>query len=85
MPNALALQIFAGVHNDRRHRQFAEHHGRVAAQVCRIGQQDHLNRLPLLVQLPCRHEPVTAVVTLAAENRNPLRATVMRQNMLRDG
>ena len=51
----------------------------------RIRQQDDLNRLPSLMQLPRRHKSIAAVVALAAENHDLLHRAIMREHMLRHG
>src|ERR1700721_2673619 len=71
--------------DDRWQGQLVEHRGRVATQIDPIREEDDLNRLSLLMQMPGGDESVAAVVALAAENHNPLCFAVIRKHMLRHG
>ena len=71
--------------DDRWQGQFVEHHGRVAPQVDPIREEDDLNRLALLMQMPGCDESVTAIVALAAEHDNPLGLAIIPEHMLSHG
>ena len=81
--HAFTVEVFARSNDRRGQRQLAEHHRRVAPQIGRIGEQNHLNRLPRPMQPPRSHKSIAAVVSLAAKYHDLLRRTEMRQDMLR--
>src|ERR1700747_443525 len=73
------------MHDDRRQGQLVEHYGRVASQVDPIPEEDDLNRLSLLMQMPGCDEAVATIVAFATEHDNPLCLAVIRKHMLSHG
>jgi len=81
----IRFQFFAGMHNNRRVRQLAVHDRRIAPEAGGIRQKNYLDDLPYLMQQPRRNKTIAAIVALAAEDNDPPRRRVVRENMIRHG
>ena len=84
-PNRLTLQLLTGMYDDGCVRQLAKHDCGITPQIGRVRQQDNLNFLPPFMQPPPGHESISSIISLAAENYDALRRSVMLQHIFRDG